>query len=244
MSKKLGLVALLGCLGLTISGCKADSNDLSKQVDKMSEVIEKGKIFDKDYQIKGEFKFVNDGESEEIEYHLERDDDNIWVEMDYDIKGEDQTIRAWVGEKDDKYYAFLDTKDEKIYSEIDSENLTEEMNDFISDIDGLSSNLEDIYNSMYDSIENAVKMCKENNGKLGFSCEIEKTMFGTVEVEIEQKLIGSASSKFSFSIRGGKLREVEVVTISGDIAMEMSMEFSYMNQIVRLPKIDKFEKVD
>lgn len=240
MKKKIGLIALVGCLGLTLTGCEGSTEDLNKQMTKMNKVIEDGDLFDDDYQVKGEMIVVSDGERNSVKYHLEKDDDNIWVKMETVEDGEEKYFETWAGEKDDKYYAFYDDNGKKTYASVDEDEMEDAIEDVVSGIEGLGTSLDSLYKTLAESLKGTLKSCESK--LTGTTCNVEKSIFGTVKFTITQEVAG-ATTEMSYSLRGGKIREVSTKMTYGEDSMEIIMKYSYWNQIVRLPKIDEFEKI-
>lgn len=239
MKKKIGLIALVGCLGLSLTGCKGETDDVNKQLEKMSDVIEEGELFDDDYQIKAEMKLTDDGKTSTMKYHFEKDKEKYWIKIEIDDGNEEKYIESWVGEKDDKFYAFYDNNGkDKIYAEIDSEDVDEAIGEAMDGVEGMETNLKDLYDAAYGALKAMVETCNSNQSDK-ITCSVDKSLFGKVTLTLESDAIfGEGKMTTSYSLKGGKLRET---TIKSDEA-EVTMKLGYGNQIVRLPDTDDFKK--
>jgi hypothetical protein len=123
---------------------------------------------------------------------------------------------------------------------IDEDNVNDTVDDVIGVIDGVDADLEKTYNSLKESFERAVEVCGKENEML--RCTIEKSLFGTVTLTGETNILG-AVTKTSYSIRGGKIRKIVSSMTQGDYSIDLTIKYSYINQIVRFPKVDNFKKI-
>jgi len=204
MRKKILSLIMIGSLSLTITGCKADNTDFETQVEKMNQIIEDGKLFEKDYQLKASMFTILNGKKTEIDYHFERDGNNYWLEMDTDSDLEelDEDIEIWVGKKDEKYYAFYEYDNKKEYNEISSTQVNN-LIDSKMNLNNFESNLQDNYLSMVELISETMAECQKD----GVVCTYDKSLFGTVTLTMSQQ-DDADKTEVIISIRKGKLRKL------------------------------------
>lgn len=224
MKRKIGSLALVACLGLTLTGCKGSTNDVEKQIDKIEETIEEGKIFNKDYSINFDFKTTTMGASVAIKGFLVKDGDNFYRE---DNAGE-VSSKTWIIKGDEKYTIYLENATGKHYYTVDLDDTTA--------IDALlDGDLKEIYKQEVSTLTLSLESCDEDSA----TCEVEKSLFGKVTYSIEEE-----GSSAKYVLKGGKILSSEV-KLDGGVAVKMETvsEYNYSNQTVKAPNKVEFKEL-
>lgn len=243
MNKKCGCLILMGCMAFTATGCSATTSDFESQVEKMNDVIEKDKIFDKDFQIKGKVKISDGTDFSEMSFHYEKDNKKHWIKMETYANGENEEVEIWTGEKDGSYYVFYDRDDEDIYYSYNKESDISGI--FDNELDDLSVDLKETYLEAQDEFEELVKDCKNAASNQNRTCTVERSLLGTVTMTLKEETITKGKNVKIIniiSLQGGKIKSITNSSSIGNYTIETTMKYSYGMQFVRLPDVDDFKK--
>ena len=238
--KKIAASAVLA-FGLTLTGCSGKMEDFDKQLEKATELAEKGDIFEDDYKMKIKMKTVDEGEESTIYVVIKVDDEEMYLEMETDVEGteNDTTLKLWVGEENDKYYVFMEdsSTESKEYDEITEAEAIEISNMWKDEM----GNLEDRFLEMLES----AKQIKETCGQEDVTCSVEKNLFGTEATLKTKTVVEEQEIIFNMTIKKGKMTEVQTsTTISENSSVEVEMNFNYDDQNIKLPSKSKYTYKD
>ena len=233
MMKKLTGWLLLGCLGLTVSGCKGDTDDVSKQLTKMSNVIEEDDIFDEDYSMKVKIEIPSQNKGNSLmEYTFKMDDDKVYLDLTTTYRNETSSIKVWIEEEDDVYYTYIDNGKSKVYSEYSSEN------DAFKAFDNLgvsiNSSLKETYNNLYSELEKLTNDC-ENEENDTITCSVERTLFGKVTLNTRLESILGSVIESTYTLKKGKLIRAATKASHDEYESSTVIEFDYSNQKITIP---------
>ena len=226
MKKIIGCLALVGCLGLTLTGCKGSTNDVEKQIEKMEETVKEGKIFEDDRVVIITRKYTNDKtENSKIKYI--KDENKSYFEVEENGK----TSKIWIEEGEKESTLYINVGAQKYLYTVSQDEYGE--GNVILELLQMASAGKAFYNMIIEEMEKNLKTCKDK----GVSCEVEKTLGGKVTYTHKQD-----KESTTYIVKGGKVVSVKEVKVEGNDTEETTAEIEYENQKVELPNKASYTK--
>ena len=220
--KKFMSIAMLICLGLTLSGCKGSIKNVDKQIDKMKNIVEKEELFEEDYKMIYSLSKKHSGQTNSYydkNVTIKKSGNRMYI---YTKEGSTAT-NVWVGEENSKYYVYYNDGTIKEFAEI-----TEgEVNSLFLELEKKDIGIRGVYDNWIMALETYKGNCNKKDVK----CNIEKNLFGS-KVDFEYK---DTVGKHEIEIKNGVILEIsEEETINGD-EVDVEINFEYDDQKISWP---------
>lgn len=243
MKKKRSLILALS-MCFCLSGCKGDTGDVSKQLNKMDEFMHDKDFSSLDYEIEGEFttRNKNDNTVLSMEYVLEKDGDNYYIEIETERNESEYLKQYWLIRNDTKYDIYFNNNGEKQFTSIinDRDELNYKLYAiFLEENIMLEPNLLSTYNNIKNNIESSINSCNENIE--GYSCKVEKKLFSKVTLNITYSYNNLTTSSI-YKLKRGKIKEISTTKSSAISSIYSKVEFDYDNQKITIPNKSDYSK--
>lgn len=237
MKKKFGILTILSCFGLLISGCKAGVEDVKKESEKMDAIIKDGTIFTKDYSIISKIisdDLADDTMDAQIEYKVVKDETNYYYKITTSQGEEIKTAEVWIKDKDENTYVmYMDNNGEKSINEVEKKNVAEILNDLRL---GASVKLLDyFYTETKNKMDQAIDDCDK---------EGEVTCKASIESKNLLLHIYYPDYKEFFTIKDGRLNKLETTLFKLSTTSHEITDFTYDDQAIALPNEETFLNVE
>ena len=233
--KKILSALMVFCTAFALTGCKGKMKDLDEQLVKLDDKIEEGNIFNKDYKMIVEYiiKSGNNNPDQKNTIHIQRDGKSIYVY--YSVNG--QNTRVWVGEKEEKYYIFVNDGVKKEYSEIEESDVGSRIQAVI----GASNSLTFFEESIKETNNVLLQLANKcSNEEEGVTCAIDKSLFGEkLNFKVEQKITQSTKTTIEVDFKEGNIKKTKLIREDGG---SETYKYDYGNQSISLPAFAEYTK--
>ena len=221
MKKGLLSLALVGCLSLTLTGCKGSLEDFEDQVDLLEELVEDGDIFEEDWKV-----IMNITADEGSQKNIVRKDGNmIYTLTQTMVDGEEMVEKMWTIEEDDGIHVYMESSNGvKDYYVISGEEEEGEL--VISEPENFLKNVYDMIISLDSELDD---ICELD----GYTCSVEKKMFGKVILTATEE----DGETIEATLKKGKLLEFSYEDEDG----RYDFEIEYKDQDISKPNKADFE---
>lgn len=219
--KKIGSLVLVGCLGLTLTGCKKDLDYMEKEITKMEEKLEELK--NEDYSV--HMEQVSAGRYT-LNKTVNKDGKNYYVRSHTVYEDETVIVERWFEHKSgNKYTIYVQYTEGNLKGELKKQEI-----EIVSAGDYDLLDLPYFYDEGIGATNEAINTCKNNEGG---SCEVNKSLFGKVTFEYD-------SDEFDFKLVSNKGKIIEIYAEEEDERYSDNNKFDisieYKDQTVKIPE--------
>jgi len=230
--KKVLSALMVFCVSFLLTGCKGKVKDLNEQLKKFENKIQEGNIYNEDYKITIESKWLSENTLYTTEDIVQKDGDTLYIYSRYN----EESTHVWAGEKEGKYYIFVNDGQTKEYSEIQKSELPRRIKNIFYE------NLLDLFEKNSKSDIEILKQYAHqcSNDVEDLTCTIDKSLFGDeLNAKVESKITEKSKDTAEFEFKKGYLKKSKIALYTDD---SITCIYDYGNQTISLPAFSEYTK--